>query len=64
MTTTDVKVTNPKTIRLMTNARCALCAEAHESLNGRYCRRLRRYVEHREAPLCGVAAEDSDLILI
>ena len=29
-----------------TNEMCAVCAEAHNSLNGRFCRKLGRYVEY------------------
>ncbi len=35
-----------------TNSQCAACANAHNGINGRYCRKLGRYVEHSGAPRC------------
>lgn len=33
---------------------CEYCEESHQSLNGRWCRRLRRYVEYaRSVPCAG-----------
>lgn len=31
---------------------CAACAEAINAINGRYCLRLRRYIQHQPQPLC------------
>lgn len=36
-----------------TNGRCAVCSEAYNAINGRYCRPLGRYVEHHAVPQCG-----------
>jgi hypothetical protein len=35
-----------------TNEQCAQCELAYNGINGRYCKILRRYVEHAPAPLC------------
>ena len=35
-----------------TNNYCAICANAHNALNGRYCNVLRRYVEYAKVPPC------------
>lgn len=31
---------------------CRRCTNAHNGVNGRYCKPLRRYVEHSPRPLC------------
>lgn len=36
-----------------TNKICAECSIAQNSLNGRYCNKLRKYVEYAKAPPCG-----------
>ncbi len=36
-----------------TNLICAHCDKAHNGLNGRYCRLLKRYVEYEKYPPCG-----------
>ena len=41
-----------------TNAICAACRKAHWGLNGRYCRQLKMYVEHRGTPLCTTETEN------
>lgn len=35
-----------------TNPYCAACSTAHNSINGRYCHVLKRYVEHDNEPRC------------
>lgn len=35
-----------------TNPICAVCPTAFNGLNGRYCSRLQRYVEHTTIPVC------------
>ena len=35
-----------------TNPKCAVCAQAFNGLNGRYCRVLKQYVEYATEPLC------------
>ena len=35
-----------------TNPECAVCKEAFNGLNGRYCNRLKKYVEYAAQPLC------------
>lgn len=34
------------------NPKCRTCPTAHDSLNGRYCRLLRRYVEYATQAPC------------
>ncbi|MBR3626783.1 MAG: hypothetical protein IKN48_10705 [Bacteroidaceae bacterium] len=34
------------------NDTCAVCASAHNSINGRYCQLLKRYVEYAKVPPC------------
>lgn len=34
------------------NPYCATCPKAHNSINGRYCNVLRRYVEYAKEPAC------------
>lgn len=34
------------------NPYCATCLNAHNGINGRYCNKNRRYVEHDKAPVC------------
>lgn len=34
------------------NSLCATCPAAHNGINGRYCHRLSRYVEHDKEPKC------------
>lgn len=34
------------------NETCAVCASAHNSINGRYCHLLQRYVEYAKVPPC------------
>ncbi len=37
---------------MMTNLICDNCTAAHNSINGRYCERLARYVEYFNQPIC------------
>lgn len=39
-------------------ARCLACAESHEGINGRYCDRYRRWVEHGAVAGCDRARGD------
>ncbi len=34
------------------NQWCAVCKEAYNGVNGRYCRKLGRYVEYDREPKC------------
>ena len=36
----------------MTNAFCASCRHTYRAINGLYCSKLRRYVEHAKTPPC------------
>lgn len=35
-----------------TNDECAVCINAFDGINGRYCHKLHRYVEHAATPPC------------
>lgn len=35
------------------NEECMTCAEAWNTLNGRWCGRMGRYVEYADGPPCG-----------
>lgn len=41
--------------------KCKICSEAHNGLNGRYCLRLKRYVEHSAAPPCGQKSDQTTM---
>lgn len=34
------------------NNLCAQCPKAHDSINGRYCNKLRKYVQYATEPPC------------
>lgn len=36
----------------MAHPQCAACPQAHNSINGRYCRIIKRYVEYDRVPPC------------
>lgn len=36
----------------MSNPVCQSCPLAHNGINGRYCKKLSRYVEHNAQPPC------------
>lgn len=45
----------------MTNPICQACHKAHNSINGRYCHTLKRYVEHDRRPRCNEESKDQRL---
>jgi len=44
----------------MSNAICQTCGEGANLLNGRYCKRLRKYVEHESEPKCNKQSKSSN----
>lgn len=37
-----------------TNPLCQTCQLARNNINGRYCSKIQRYVEHDTTPACGI----------
>ena len=42
------------------NPICAKCPKAHNSLNGRYCRQLKRYVQYTDKPQCLITQKNNE----
>lgn len=39
-------------LKSKSNEQCANCPQSHLAVNGRYCKKLKRYVEYAVTPLC------------